>query len=107
MGARRASDPAGHESACPHVPHDWLDDPGAEGGVPAGSAYMSHPTVDHVLELIEQMPEEDRLVLEQRLWQQVEAEWDEAVAENQRLAQERGITEETIDRVIHRRRYGE
>ena len=28
-------------------------------------------------------------------------------AENRRLAQERGITEDTIDRAIHRRRYGE
>ena len=65
---------------------------------------MSHPTVDHVLELIEQMPEEDRLAFEKRLSQRLEAEWDEAVAENRRVAQERGITEETIDRVIRRRR---
>jgi len=68
---------------------------------------MSHPTVDYVLELIDQMPEEDRLTLEKRLSERLEAEWDEAVAENSRIAQERGITEETIDRAIHRRRYGE
>jgi hypothetical protein len=68
---------------------------------------MSHPTVDYVLELIEQMPEEDRLLLEKRLSQRLDAEWDKAVAENRRLAQERGITEQTIDRAIHRRRYGE
>ena len=68
---------------------------------------MSHPPVDYVLELIEQMPEEDRHVLEQRRSQRLEAEWDEVVAENRRVAQERGITEETSDRAIHRRRYGE
>jgi hypothetical protein len=68
---------------------------------------MIHPTVDYVLELIEQMPEEDRLALEKRLSERFEAEWSAAVAENRRLAQERGITDDTIDRAIHRRRYGE
>ncbi len=68
---------------------------------------MGHPTADYVLELIDQLPEAERLVLEQRLSQRLEAEWDEAVAENRRVARERGINEETIDRAIHRRRYGE
>jgi hypothetical protein len=68
---------------------------------------MIHPTVDYVLELIDQMPEEDRLALEKRLSERLEAEWDKAVAENRRLAHQRGITEETIDRAAHRRRYGE
>lgn len=68
---------------------------------------MNHSRVDHVMELIEQLPEEDRLVLEQRLSQRFEAEWSDAVAENRRIAQQRGITDESIDRAIHRRRYGE
>jgi len=68
---------------------------------------MSHPTVDYVLQLIEQMPEEDRLALEKRLSERLEAEWDKVVAENCRIARQRGINEETIDRAIHRRRYGD
>jgi hypothetical protein len=68
---------------------------------------MIHPTVDYVLELIDQMPEEDRLALEKRLSERLEAAWNAAVAENRRLAHQRGISEETIDRAIHRRRYGE
>jgi hypothetical protein len=68
---------------------------------------MAHPTVDYVLELIERMPDEDRLALEMRLSQRLEAEWSDAVAENQRIAHDRGITDETIERAIHRRRYGE
>jgi hypothetical protein len=68
---------------------------------------MIHPTVDYVLELIARMPEEDRLALEKRLSERIDAEWEAAVAENRRLAQERGITDETIDSAIHRRRYGE
>lgn len=63
-------------------------------------------SVDQVLELIEGLPDEDRLALEKKLSQRLEAEWNEAVAENRRLAQARGITEETVDQAIHRRRYG-
>jgi hypothetical protein len=68
---------------------------------------MTHPTVDYVLELIEQMPENDRLALEMRLSQRLESEWNQAVAENRRIALDRGITDQTIQRAIHRRRYGE
>jgi len=68
---------------------------------------MSHPTVDYVLELIEQMPQEDRLTLERRLSERLDCDWNEAVAENRRVALERGITEGTTARVIHRGRYGE
>jgi len=67
---------------------------------------MSQLTVDQVFELIERMPEEDRLALEKRLSQRLEAEWNEAVAENRRLAQDCGFTDETIEQAIHRRRYG-
>jgi hypothetical protein len=73
----------------------------------AGIELMTHPTVDHVLDLIEQLPEDDRLLLEKRLSERLEADWQEAVAENGRIAEERSITEETINRAIHRRRYGE
>jgi hypothetical protein len=68
---------------------------------------MTPPTVDYVLKLIEQMPQEDRLALEMRLSQRLEAEWAEAVAENRRVAKDRGITDETIESAIHRRRYAE
>lgn len=68
---------------------------------------MGHPTVEHLLEMIDQLPEKDRLALEMRLAQRLETEWHEAVAENGRVAREGGITEEAIDLAIHRRRYGE
>ena len=68
---------------------------------------MSQAAIHHVMELIEQLPEEDRLELEKLLAQKFDAEWKAALTENRRIAQKRGITEETIDRAIHRRRYGE
>lgn len=63
-------------------------------------------SVDQLFDLIERMPEDDRLALEKRLSQRLEAEWREAVAENRRIAQARGITEDTIEQAIQRRRYG-
>jgi hypothetical protein len=68
---------------------------------------MNPPTVDYVFGLIEQLPENERLALEIRLSERLQAEWNEAVAENRRIALDRGITDETIQRAIHRRRYGE
>lgn len=68
---------------------------------------MSPPSVDYVLDLIEQMPEEDRVALETRLSERLEAEWSEIIAQNRKAAVEKGITEESVDRIIHRRRYGE
>jgi len=53
-------------------------------------------SVDQVFELIERMPEADRMALEKRLSQRLEAEWNEAVAENRRIAETRGITDETV-----------
>lgn len=61
----------------------------------------------HVLELIEQMTEADRPVLEPRLAAWSEAAWERSVAENRRYGQERGVTQETVDQALHRRRYGE
>jgi hypothetical protein len=49
----------------------------------------------------------DRLALQMRLSQRLESEWTGAVAENRRIAHDRGITDETIERAIHRRRYGQ
>ena len=67
---------------------------------------MSQAAIHHVMELIEQLPEEDRLELEKLLAQKFDTEWKAALTENRRISQQRGITEETIDRAIHRRRYG-
>jgi hypothetical protein len=67
---------------------------------------MSPASVERVLELIDRLSDDERLILEKQLSQRLDAQWDEAVAENRRVAQERGITEEMVDRAIHRRRYG-
>ena len=61
-------------------------------------------SVDQLFDLIERMPEADRLALEKRLSQCLEAEWNDAVAENRRIAEARGITDETVGSAFERRR---
>ncbi len=68
---------------------------------------MAQPTVDQVLELIDQLADDDRLALQRRLSEQLDAAWGEAVARNRALAEQHGVTEASIDAAIRRRRYGE
>ena len=68
---------------------------------------MSPATVDEILELIEKLPDQERVLLETRLAQRLDEDWSRAVAENRRVAGERGIDERAIEDAIHRRRYGE
>ncbi|MCC6358864.1 MAG: hypothetical protein IT450_08980 [Phycisphaerales bacterium] len=67
---------------------------------------MSAAQIQQLLDLIDRLPDDDRVLFEKRLSERIEAEWSAAVSGNKRLAEERGITEETIDSAIHRRRYG-
>lgn len=67
---------------------------------------MPQPTVNDILELIGQLGDEDRRTLERRLSERHEAEWQAVLDEGRRIARERGISEEAVDQIIHRRRYG-
>ena len=66
---------------------------------------MSHVTVDEILQRIEQLPEEDRILLEQRLAQRVEAQWRRAAEEARLVAGEKGIDQATIDQAVRDLRY--
>jgi hypothetical protein len=61
--------------------------------------------VQEILERIEQLPEEDRLVLEERLAEITEADWKREAESARRIARERGIDQVAIDRAIHDLRY--
>jgi hypothetical protein len=61
--------------------------------------------VREILERIEQHPEEDRLLLEERLARLAEEEWKRE-AENARwIARERGLDQSAIDQAVHDTRY--
>jgi len=61
--------------------------------------------VQDILQRIEQLPEDDRLLLEERLLQLAEAEWKREAEEARRLARQKGIDQETIDRAVEKVRY--
>lgn len=62
--------------------------------------------VQDILERIEHLSDEDRLVFEQQLAKQAETEWKRDMQEARRVAALRGIDQAEIDRAVERVRYG-
>jgi pimeloyl-CoA synthetase len=62
--------------------------------------------VQDILERIQRLPAEDRLVLEDLLAQQEEAEWQREAEIARRLARQKGIDQAVIDRAVEKVRYG-
>ena len=67
---------------------------------------MSAASVHEILQKIEQLPEEDRALLEERLAELDEAEWKRLATDARRVASEKGIDQTRIDRTIDELRYG-
>lgn len=66
---------------------------------------MSQTAVQEILHRIEQLTEEERLLLEERLTELAEAEWKREAEEARRIAKNRGLDQATIDEAIRDRRY--
>ena len=58
--------------------------------------------VHEILDRIQRLPADERLLLEDHLAQQAEAEWQRAAEEARRLAREKGIDQAAIDRAVER-----
>ncbi len=61
--------------------------------------------VHEILDRIQRLPAEDRLVLEECLAQQEEAQWRREAEEARSLARQRGIDQAAIDRAIDKIRH--
>jgi hypothetical protein len=61
--------------------------------------------VHEILERIQRLPEKDRLLLEEHLAEQAEAEWKRAAEEARWLARQKGIDQAAIDRAVEKVRY--
>jgi len=61
---------------------------------------MSQSAVQEILQRIQELPDEERLLLEARLAELAEDEWRQATAEARRTARARGIDQAAIDRAI-------
>jgi hypothetical protein len=58
--------------------------------------------VQEILRSIQQLPEEDRLILEERLAELAEVEWKREADQARRLAREKGIDQAAIDRAVEK-----
>jgi len=61
--------------------------------------------VREIIHRIEQLPEEDRLLLEERLTEIAGAEWKREAERARRIARERGLDQAAIDQAIRDLRY--
>jgi hypothetical protein len=66
---------------------------------------MSEITVLEILDRIQKLPEEDRLLLEERLAVLAATEWKREAEEVRRIARERGLDQAAIDRAVEEVRY--
>lgn len=67
---------------------------------------MSEATVEHILDMIDQLSDRDREVLQRQLAARAEAEWRQEVEEARHQARARRIDQAAIDAAIRKRRYG-
>ncbi len=65
---------------------------------------MSEAVYD-ILQRIQELPEEDRLLLAARLAELDEAEWKREAENARRIAREQSLDQAAIDQVIHDMRY--
>jgi hypothetical protein len=66
---------------------------------------MSKVTVQDILSQIQQLTEEDRLRLEERLAELADIEWKREAEEARRVAREKGLDQAAIDQAIREVRY--
>jgi hypothetical protein len=65
---------------------------------------MSEAVIE-ILNRIEQLPAEDRLILEERLAELAESEWKREAETARRIASDRGLDQTAIDKAIEEVRY--
>jgi hypothetical protein len=58
-----------------------------------------------ILQRIQQLPDDDRLLLEERLAEIAESEWKREAVVARRIARERGLDQAVIDQAVHDVRY--
>ena len=67
---------------------------------------MTSAAVDEILKKIDDLPEAERLVLEQQLAERAEVEWLRESIQARELARQRGLDQAAIDRAVEEVRYG-
>lgn len=68
---------------------------------------MSSDAVQEILDRIQQLSEEDRLLFEERLTELIDAEWNIEAEKARTIARERGLDQAAIDEAVRKHRYPE
>ena len=68
---------------------------------------MSTAVVDQIIHRIEELPEEERFLLEERLAELEEAAWKREAEKARLFAKTRGIDQAAIDRAFHELRHSQ
>ena len=66
---------------------------------------MSQATVEYIIDMIDQLSDSDRELLQRQIVERAEAAWCQEAAEARRQAKARGIDQAAIDAAIRKRRY--
>jgi hypothetical protein len=64
------------------------------------------PQVDAILQQIERLNEDDRIILEQKLQEMIDVQWQRQAESARTEARQRGIEQRTIDDAVEEIRYG-
>jgi len=67
---------------------------------------MAPTNVEEILRQIQELSENDRRLLEKRMAQLADEEWQLEAAEARRVAKEKGLDQAAIDKAIEETRYG-
>ncbi|HEV8292136.1 MAG TPA: hypothetical protein VGP94_09435 [Tepidisphaeraceae bacterium] len=67
---------------------------------------MPRAAINDILRRIDALSDEDRIQLDLELAKRLEREWEKESKKARKIARAKGITQEVIDKIIHRRRYG-
>lgn len=66
---------------------------------------MSRAAVDEIFKRIQDLSEDERLILERRLSESLEREWEKESRKVRREAKRRGLNQVEIDRAVREARY--
>jgi hypothetical protein len=67
---------------------------------------MSVSSVQHILDMIDQLSTIDREILEQQIVERAETEWRKEAEQARLQAKTSGLDQDAIDEAIHKCRYG-
>lgn len=67
---------------------------------------MTQVSVQHILDMIDQLSESDRELVQRRIAERAEADWRKEAEAARRESRQRGVDQAAIDAAVDQHRYG-